>query len=206
MVIGYHAIFAAYGFWLPNDGRGSWSSEVWAEHLKPFGGATKVTTRRSLAAKPHDVSARRAAKAALRYPAVRFDGVQARAVARGFAEVVGFLDLSVYACAILPDHVHLVVGRHRETVEQIVGFLKRAATREMARERLHPLAWYSRGNGQAPSPWVRGGWKRYLDNGDAMVDAINYAMKNPVKMGFKKQSWRFLREYCGRGSSPGGAG
>jgi len=25
MVIAYHAIFSTYGFWLPNDPRGSWS-------------------------------------------------------------------------------------------------------------------------------------------------------------------------------------
>jgi hypothetical protein len=29
MVIGYHIILGAYGFWLPNDPRGSWSNEVW---------------------------------------------------------------------------------------------------------------------------------------------------------------------------------
>src|SRR4051812_14608983 len=42
MVKGYHAIFAGYGFWLPNEQRGSWSTEVWAPHLRQFGPATKT--------------------------------------------------------------------------------------------------------------------------------------------------------------------
>jgi hypothetical protein len=28
MILGYHVIFGAYGFWLPNDPRGSWSDFV----------------------------------------------------------------------------------------------------------------------------------------------------------------------------------
>jgi hypothetical protein len=55
MVKGYHAIWSCYGFWLPNDARGSWSNEVWAKHLRPFGEATKTNSRRSLADAPHDV-------------------------------------------------------------------------------------------------------------------------------------------------------
>ncbi|MEX0703139.1 MAG: hypothetical protein WD069_13675 [Planctomycetales bacterium] len=45
----YHVIFGAYGFWLPNDPRGSWSDFVGSWELLQFGRATKVTTRRSLA-------------------------------------------------------------------------------------------------------------------------------------------------------------
>lgn len=33
MVRWYHAIFSAYGFWLPNDPRGSWSDFVRAWHF-----------------------------------------------------------------------------------------------------------------------------------------------------------------------------
>jgi hypothetical protein len=28
MILAFHAIFGAYGFWLPNDPRGSWSDFV----------------------------------------------------------------------------------------------------------------------------------------------------------------------------------
>jgi hypothetical protein len=65
MVLGYHVVFGVYGFWLPNDPRGSWSDFVGAWELFRFGPATKVQTRISLAHKPHDRIARQAAKEAL---------------------------------------------------------------------------------------------------------------------------------------------
>lgn len=78
MVIAYHTIITAYGFWLPNDPRGSWSDYVRSWELRRFGPATKVETRRSVARRPHDRLRRLAAKQALKYPVVHFTGVQAR--------------------------------------------------------------------------------------------------------------------------------
>src|SRR5213595_3972453 len=75
-----HVVFGAYGFWLPNDPRGSWSDFVGAWELFRFGPATKVDTRASLANKPHDRDLRQSAKEALKYPPVQFSGVQARAI------------------------------------------------------------------------------------------------------------------------------
>jgi hypothetical protein len=55
VVLAYHIIFTAYGFWLPNDPRGSWSTFVAAWDLLLAGGkATKTDKRRSLAHKEHD--------------------------------------------------------------------------------------------------------------------------------------------------------
>ena len=53
MVKAYHVIFCAYGFWLPNDQRGSWSQWVRSWDLFRYGEATKVTTRRSVAGARH---------------------------------------------------------------------------------------------------------------------------------------------------------
>jgi hypothetical protein len=87
-VLAYHAIFGAYGFWLPNDPRGSWSDFVAAWELFRAGGAaTKTTTRRSVAGVRHDTAARRRVKEALTYPAVVFDGHQALSAANGFARM-----------------------------------------------------------------------------------------------------------------------
>jgi hypothetical protein len=86
MVRWYHAILTAYGFWLPNDLRGSWSDFVGAWELYKFGLATKTNEKRSLAHDPHDIALRRAAKAALKYPPVRFDARQRVAVGAGFGQ------------------------------------------------------------------------------------------------------------------------
>ena len=47
MVLAYHVIFSIYGFWLPNDPRGSWSEFVGAWELVRYGTSTKTNTRRS---------------------------------------------------------------------------------------------------------------------------------------------------------------
>src|SRR5436305_1737901 len=128
MIVGYHIIFGAYGFWLPNDPRGSWSAFVGAWDLFRYGRATKTTERCSLAYRGHDRGLRLAAKQALRRPAVQFTELQALAIGRGFAAYFERSKLSVWACAILPDHVHLVIGRPAMTVERLVIQIKGSAT------------------------------------------------------------------------------
>jgi hypothetical protein len=174
MVHGYHIVFGAYGFWLPNDPRGSGSSFVRSHHLHPFGEATKVRTRQSVANAVHDRTLRLAAKGALKYPAVRFTGLQARAVARGIANLLIELDLHCYACAIMPDHVHLVIGRHDMAIDRMAGFLKRAGTRGLNAEKLHPFEGISRRSGRVPSPWAGGQWCVFLNSPQEMWGRIRY--------------------------------
>jgi len=197
-MIGLHLIFSTYGFWLPNDERGSGSARVRAAHIYEAGGeATKVHTTHSVAGRPYDVRLRRLAKEALKYPPVMLTGVQARAVARGIAAVVPKINLVTHACAILPDHVHLVVSRHRFSGDEIIACLKRASTRGMNNEGLHPLAAFARRSGKHPSPWAEGGWKVFLDTHRQMHDRIQYVDDNPEKAGFKRQWWPFVVPYLG---------
>jgi hypothetical protein len=109
-VIACHLILTGYGFWLPNDPRGSWSEFVRAWELRRFGPATKVTDGRSRAHDPHDAAMRREAKKHLARKPVRFTGLQARAIAQGFSNFVRRSGITIHACAIMPDHCHLVVN------------------------------------------------------------------------------------------------
>src|SRR5260221_8961457 len=128
MIVGYHIIFGMYGFWLPNDPRGSWSEFVGSWELFRYASATKTTERCSVAYRPHDRARRLAAKEALQRPAVVLNGLQVRAVGIGFCKYFARAKFPVWACAILPDHVHLVVGPPGMNVEQLVIQVKRAAT------------------------------------------------------------------------------
>src|SRR5688500_11690064 len=134
MVLAYHLIITSYGFWLPNDPRGSWSSWVRAWELLIFGPATKTDERRSVARKPHDRRKRLEAKEHLARPPVEFTGEQARVIARGIAKYLKRSGCVVYACSILPTHIHMVVGRHRYPIEQISNLVKGAASTELAKE------------------------------------------------------------------------
>src|SRR5262245_40836741 len=130
MVHGYHVVWGAYGFWLPNDPRGSWSDYVASWELAKFGRATKSLDRRRVSASNWHAW-RAAATSALKFPVVQFTGVQARAVRRGFANAVRKSGLTIWACSILPEHVHLVIARHTYRVEQICNLIKGEATKEL---------------------------------------------------------------------------
>lgn len=195
-VLGYHVIFSAYGFWLPNDPRGSWSDFVGAWELFLAGGtATKTDERCSLARRPHDRARRLATKAALSRPGVKFTGVQARAIGRGFAEYVADSGLPVWACSILPEHVHLVTGRFRLSVEQVVVQLKGAATRKLIEEGLHPFGHLAAAGERLPKCWGRGEWKVFIFDADHIGCAIRYVENNPVKEGKRAQRWDFVTPF-----------
>ncbi len=192
-VLAYHVVFGTYGFWLPNDPPGSNSTAVWAGHLLDFGGATHVRDRRSHADDPHDRSLRLAAKRSLLYPPVRFSGLQARAVARGFARCVLRTGAVVLACAIMPDHVHMVVARHRYEVEKLVTLLNGDATRQLAAESIHPLVGETNVRGSTPSPWAASCRKVFLFTEPDIHRTISYVKLNPTKQGKPVQSWKFVR-------------
>jgi REP element-mobilizing transposase RayT len=193
MVLASHVIFGAYGFWLPNEPRGSWSEFVGAWELFRYGPATKTSERRSVAGRPHNVAVRLAAKRALKRLAVKFSGIQARAVGHGFADYARRSGLDVLACAILPDHVHLVIARHRLNVEQLVIQLKSAATRDLVSEGIHPFQHLPTRDGAPPKCFARGEWKVFLNNEEDILRAIRYVNKNPEKEGLPRQRWPFVR-------------
>ncbi len=191
-MLGAHLNCSAYGFWLPNDPRGSCSGRLWAKHLRPFGPARQVTTRESVAASPHDRVLRLAAKRHLKYPPVRFTRTQIDAIGEGFSQIVVQLQLTVFACAILPEHVHLVTAAHARDPETLIGFLKRSGTRELTARGLHPVAGFRDTRGRVPSPWAEEGWPVFLDTVEQMRQAIEYVERNLEKEGLPRQQWSFV--------------
>lgn len=134
-------------------------------------------------------------KLRLQYPAVRFSGQQARAVARGFADIIHRLRMVFYATAIMPDHVHVVAARQEMYAETIAAHLKRAASRQLRRENLHPFADYPAPRGRLSSPWEAKGWKVFLHTPDEIELAVQYVNDNPVEAGLPRQNWSWIRLY-----------
>jgi REP element-mobilizing transposase RayT len=112
-----------------------------------------------------------------------------------FGQAAADLGLDVFACSIMPDHVHLVIGRYRNNIEYVEGFLKRAATRRLNENNIHPLQGCRQANGRTPSPWVVGGWFVYLNSPSEVLGRIQYVEGNPIKVGLPSQSWPFVRPY-----------
>jgi len=192
MVLAYHLIFTAYGFWLPNDPRGSWSDFIRSWELFLRGRATRTTQRRSLARDEHDQHRRREQKHALKHPPVAFSGRQALAVAHGFARAVRESGYVVLACAIMPDHVHLVILRHERLAERIMGHLKSRATQALVAEGLHPFVGFTNQSGRFPSVWAHRGWKVFLCDDTDIRRAVRYVQDNPSRSGLPKQRWSFV--------------
>jgi REP element-mobilizing transposase RayT len=195
MIHGYHVVLGAYGFWLPNDPRGSWSDFVGGWELVRFGKSTKSIERQELTSLQE--KQRQEAREAIKYPRVQFTGIQARAVGQGFAKGVAKSGFTIWACSILPEHVHLVIARHTYKVEQIVNLLKGEATKRLKKDNLHPLAEHAESDGAMPSPWAHREWKVYLDSEEAIENAIRYVEENPQREGKPRQHWSFVTPFAG---------
>ena len=193
MVLAHHVIFGMYGFWMPNDPRGSHSEFVGAWDL--FRSAGRATAGRDtlegLATEQPGRTDRAALKARLKYPPVRLTGEQAVAVAGGFAQAAQSMDLRIAACAIMPDHVHLVTVRHTMKIEQVVIRLKAEATRSLVRNQLHPLSRFQGEEARPPKCFARGEWKSFLGTETEIHSAVNYVRQNPIREGLKAQRWSF---------------
>ena len=198
MIHGYHLILPMYGFWLPNDPRGSWSQCVRRWELVRFGTSTQSVERKSFEQLTDDqVRKRDAAKKKLKFPAVCLSGIQTASVGQGFATKIAISSYTVWACAILPEHTHLVIARHSHKIETIANMLKGAATREIKESNLHPLAGFEKPDGKIPPMWAGNQWKVYLDDEAAIDEAINYVELNPEKEGKPRQTWSFVTPFTG---------
>jgi len=181
MILGFHSIFSAYGFWLPNEPRGSWSTFVASWELAKFGPATKVDTRRSVAARPYDRGLKKRMQAVLQHPPVHFTGQQAQTIAMSLANT----PYKIHACTILPEHVHLVLGHTSRKIRRAIGHIKSEATRALREQ-----GWFSQ-----RSPWGDHGWNVFLDSREAMYRSIQYVENNPLREGKRQQHWSCVTPY-----------
>ncbi|HEX3316288.1 MAG TPA: hypothetical protein VHR72_15425, partial [Gemmataceae bacterium] len=168
--------------------RGSWSDFVASWELFRFGNATTTKVRRSVAYRKHNNALRHEAKTALARPPVLFSGLQARSVAHGFADYVAKSKLPIWSCAILPDHVHLVIGATEKSttserwIENVVIQLKSSATRQLLKDGIHPFGDQLNEQGTPPKAFAVRQWKVYLDPDD-VPRAIGYVEAIPRRRG-----------------------
>ena len=109
-------------------------------------------------------------------------------IVEAFAFVIEERNYTCYACAILRDHVHFLIRRHRDWAEVMLEHLQ-AASRERliqsgVRAANHPV-------------WGGPGWKRFLNTREDIERVIAYIRNNPIKEGMPEQTWRFVKPYDG---------
>ncbi len=186
-VAGFHLMWTAYGWWLPNDPRGSESHEIRVEPIAALGelhhGRKMVQPSgreiRAFYEQAHEV---------LQHRLLTLADEDMTCVGESFAEVMAERRYTCYACAIMPDHVHLLIRKHRDNAEMMIESLQRASREKLIaagrREATHPV-------------WGGPGWKVFLFRPDDFVRVIKYIRQNPIKAGRPAQSWGFVKEYDG---------
>jgi hypothetical protein len=129
-LIAHHLILTGYGHWLPNDVRGSMSHEVHSPRLKDI--APLHYGRKSIQPSREELrSFHWVADVELHFPLLWWEAPARGAIADALGEVVTSEKLTCYACAVLRNHVHLLVRKHRMKAEEMLGALK-----ETGRDRL----------------------------------------------------------------------
>jgi len=193
IVIAHHLIWTVYGAWLPNDPRGSMSSAIRNPVLEELG--SLHFGRKKIQPVSSDLRSfiREAAKR-LEHPVVELDRRQVEVLANCFAEVIGEHRYTCYACTIMPDHVHLLIRKHKHLAEEMIANFQipsRLRLRELGnRSFTHPV-------------WGGPGWKVFLDHPDEIRRTITYIENNPVKLRQPVQRWRFVKPYDGWPLHPG---
>ena len=176
MILAYHGIFTTYGTWLPNDPRGSFSTEMYNAELQALG-AIQYGRQAVQPARPTLRKFWTAAAPRLSRPPFFLNEQSRPSAAEAFGDVVARLSLQVPACAIMNDHMHILIMRSKYTIEYLVNQLKGSATAKL---------------GLTQTPWARGRWKVFIDNDDALQAAIAYVQANPVHAGLPAQRWDFV--------------
>ncbi len=187
MVIGHHLVWTAYGWWLPNDPRGSSSHEIRIERIAHLGELHHGRKR----VQPRSEEIRRFyedARRALRHELLTFTDEEILRIGAAFARVVRQRRYTCYACAIMPDHVHCLIRRHRDRAEQMIAALQQESRAELIAA-----------NRRAPNHpvWGGPGWKRFLSTAEDMRRIVRYIHDNPVKARRPGQVWDFVKPYDG---------
>ena len=197
LVIAHHLVWTAYGWWLPNDPRGSMSNFVCSDIIFELGNLHHGRKRIQPASKEirefYEV-----ASAKLKFPLLKLETRDFPTVANAFATVIERERYTCYACAVMPDHIHLLIRKHKHLAEEMIANLQEGSRRELircgARSDDHPV-------------WGGCGWKVFLDSPDDIRRTIGYIEQNPVKVRLPNQRWEFVNVYDGwplhEGHDPG---
>jgi REP element-mobilizing transposase RayT len=187
MVLAHHLIWVAYGWWLPNDLRGSMSRAIASDVIAELGELHHGRKRIQPASRDIRAFYERAADA-LKFPLLRFAPEEIDAVFLAFDHVIKACGYTCYACAIMPNHVHLCVRKHRDRAEDMIhNFQSESRHRVRAaglRSADHPV-------------WGGPGWKVFLDSVEDIERTIPYVQHNPMKLGMAPQRFPFVTPYDG---------
>lgn len=123
--------------------------------------------------------------------------------------------LEIYAWVIMTSHVHLIIGKGKENMEDILRDLKSYSSKQLKRAiQNHPcesrkewILWMLERAGKMNSQnkhfqfWIQDNHPVELFDNKIMEQKLEYIHKNPVEAGFVDKAEEYLyssaRDYCG---------
>ncbi len=185
MVIAHHLIWTVYGWWLPNDPRGSSSHEIRVEPIAALG--PLHYGRKPIQPPPEEFRRFHAeARDVLKHSVLTFTDDDIVFVGDLLGRVIRERGYTCYACAIMPEHVHLLIRRHRDQAEVMLTAFQSETRKALIaagrRTPTHPV-------------WGGPGWKVFLRTADDVARIIDYIHNNPAKAGRPRQDWPFVARY-----------
>lgn len=131
---------------------------------------------------------RDSARGVLKHQLLRFKQSDFPAIADALADAIREHNYTCYACAIMPDHVHILIRKHKHQAEDMLEYLQSATRLRFRNEKLrsedHPI-------------WGGPGWKVFLDTPDSIRRTIGYIDGNPPQWRLPRQHWPFVKAYDG---------
>jgi REP element-mobilizing transposase RayT len=187
MVVGYHLIWTLYGWWLPNDPRGSMSREILVEQIADLG--EHHYGRKTVQPLPAELRAfYDRARAVLKHQLLRLTDDDIQIVGKAIGEAIKAAGYTCYSCAIMPDHIHALIRRHRDKAEVMIERLQNASWEALIAAQRRP----------AEHPvWGGPGWKVFLNTHTDMERIDRYVRQNPIKARRPAQRWSFVTQYDG---------
>jgi REP element-mobilizing transposase RayT len=186
-IIAHHLIWTLYGHWLSNDLRGSGSEAIRDPKFEVLGEI--YHGRKPKHEQPTREELREFHKQAgplLQFRPFWIDEAKRQAMTVAVRRVVAERDYTVWACAILSNHMHMVIRRHRDdaltmwkaVAEGVQSAL--SAFTDVGAE--HPVL--------AARPY-----KVFLRTPDDVRGRIRYVNGNPEKEGLPEQQFDFVELY-----------
>ena len=197
MIFACHLVWTAYGWWFPNDPRGSWSKEIWKPGIRCLAGPPAARNNRAIGRRPiqptpaHLQHWLKNAQKLLKYPPVILDSKAQELALEAILQQVQLHQYVVPALAVMPEHVHVVVEKHEHRYERIVNAFKSVSARALRKyfglaaspaTRLNRAAGGPAKRSKRAPVWSRRYWVRYLDSDKAIATATAYIKRQAGRL------------------------
>ena len=133
------------------------------------------------------------AREVLKFPLLEFTGEEIAGLGEAMGACIASVGYTCYACAVMPDHVHVLIRRHKHRHDQIAQELQKAT--RLAVQAQFSSRWRGADEDQAHPVWGGPGWTVFLDSPDDIRRTVRYIQNNPIKLRRPPQQWPFVKPY-----------